>query len=142
MMEQQDVQSVPWWSNTVNYYNHIKNLWEDIKKARQMINEGVAGTAHKAMEDWLEAQKILVDFLSAYLSEAELKEIDENIAIIDKRTGGQQFIALVGVLDETSWLDIKRKLERNERILALSQARNSLFLQKKRIATNEEYARS
>lgn len=140
--EQQMSNMVPYWSNTLNYYNFLRGIWDDIKKARMAFNEASGQLSAKSLEDWYESQRILFDMLYHYLNKDSIDKIENNYTEIRQMTANQQFVALYGTLSEEAWTKIKKNLEENERTIAIEEAKNGLFLTKKRIPTEEEYFRS
>lgn len=118
-------------ANTINYYNHLKVLWEEVMKARKSFNEGYIVGGAKCLEDWVEAQKMLIDFVHPYMEKEALAKIDNNHAEIENITKGQLFVELQASMDPKFWKKIKELLEANERLICYQQALNEMFLIKK-----------
>lgn len=118
-------------ANTVNYYDHLKVLWGEVMKARKNFNEGYYGGGAKSLEDWVEAQKMLIDFVHPYMEREALARVDANHARIEDITKGQLFVNLQETLNPSQWKVIKDLLEENERIICYQQALNEMFLIKK-----------
>jgi hypothetical protein len=128
------VEQAPVWSNFQNYYAHIAKLWDDVRLARQRINDAPGNDilgGFKALEDWLEAQKSLTDKLAPYLDPLVLEKIDERYAEIDRVTNGLQFAFLAQNAVPQTWKTIKERLYQNERQLNIEQGKLGLFMMRK-----------
>lgn len=136
------LQKEPVWSNERNYYDHMRALWEDVRLARKMLNNSPNGNIYdgfRAMEDWFEAQKALIDKLAPFMDAKVLAEVDGRVKDIKELTQGQLFATLGTLATSSMWVEIKSKLEQNERAISIEMADLGLYMRRKSKKNMDEY---
>lgn len=131
MAEDLQGNSVPFWSNVQNYNNQLAKLWDDVRLARKSINDVGGQNGYRALEDWLECQKMVLAYLSYYIDEEAVKEIKKSHKQISEMTFNIQFSSLGTRISPEQWGKIKQILSDNEDILCWQQGKNNLFMHMK-----------
>ena len=136
------LQKEPVWSNERNYYDHIRALWEDVRLSRRKLNDSPHTNiidGFKALEDWFETQKAIIDKIAPFIDKDVLQTLDANRDFVHELTQHRRFADLGMQADGTMWTDIKQKLEDNERIISFEFASLGLYMRRKSKKNMDEY---